>query len=130
MCKFRNAFIDFNDGFRLTSNQCVCHSLGLSVSLSLSLSLSLRRDCKRMHDLNKPFLNFPFVCFADDLSPSQKPEWTPESIDDEYGRICKNMGALPSGKFKRQISCPVADMSYSLLGTKDIKSISVALTVN
>ena len=69
--------------------------------------------------------------FADDVSlSSHKQDPTSEPVKDDYGRICKNQGTLPSGKFKKQIHSPVADMSHSLLGTKDIKSIAIALTVS
>jgi len=47
-----------------------------------------------------------------------------------YEKMCKIQGIAPCSRFQRQIDDSVADVSNSLLGTKDIKSICVALTVS
>lgn len=46
-----------------------------------------------------------------------------------YVRACRQFDVIPSHAFVRQVDDKIADVSYSMLETLDIKALCVALTV-
>ncbi|XP_060551376.1 leucine-rich repeat-containing protein 74A-like isoform X2 [Ruditapes philippinarum] len=116
-------------------NEQVQHNPKTEISEARSRRISVGYGYQPPQETRLPntIKEFSFDSDDDDEAEKEKQAEQKSITDmhtDNYNRMCKLQGITPCGSFKRQISDSVADVSNSLLGTKDVKSICVSLASN